>query len=148
MAVLSPVDDLQPKIRQNRNRFETALWVLSGVFLIAFFVSAGFTIHGFVDRNNDASSDALTISAFVQVIYLTGPACLMSSTLFAGLALFARAIDVNARRLAAANPTAGPTEQAIEKHASGANAEVITQPSPQRDEPIDHSVFMRPPSDG
>lgn len=125
----------------------TTLWILSAVLLLAFFAAAMTVISNYANQSQDGStSNPLVFAAFVQFLYLFSPALFMGSMVFAGLALLARAIDFNQRRLAP--PAAPPADQQVTPHELSADAQVITQPTPQRDEPIDHSVFMRPPSDG
>jgi hypothetical protein len=112
-------------------------------------VAAIVVIYSYANLSRaGGAGDPPLFTAFVQFLYLLAPALFMGSVVFAGLALLSRANDLNARRLATVSPAVAPMEGAADQQASVASAQVIAQPTAQRDEPIDQSVFMRPQSDG
>ena len=157
-----------PKRRRRANGWEIALWVL-GIVLLLGAVAVGYYFLQYIyAASTSPSPDIGFLSAFFQASSIVMPGLVTGGIVCIALAIFARALDVNARRRLAAvgapaivpsatatPPTAsspasgGPTGPVPADPAPGAptSASARQAPPPTPAATTDYSPYMRPPAD-
>ncbi|HEY2642676.1 MAG TPA: hypothetical protein VGI56_02885 [Galbitalea sp.] len=128
--------------KHRANGWERALWIVGASLLV---ISAGL-VYGFVefviaqDSSTPSSSDFGGIIAFTQTSSIYTPALVAAGIVCIALALFSRALDVNARQRDALRPIV------IAPSAPDAGQQVVP-PAPATPLPTastDYAAFMRP----
>ena len=144
-ALLTPEADSRSRSAdRRRNKWERALWIV-GVLLLV--ISAGL-VYGFfrlvfAEYGDQTSAQTSTVVAFVQASSIYSPAFVTGGIVCIALALFSRALDVNASRRDDSRP--------ILLAADPAAAEVVATPiavvppaTPIATVSTDYAAFMRP----
>jgi hypothetical protein len=143
-----------PKPRRRVNGWEIALWVL-GVTLLLGAIAVGYYFLQYIyAASTDPSPQIGFLSAFFQASSIAMPGLVTGGIACIALAIFARALDVNATRRESARRSAFPS--AVPSAVAVPSAEPIAPlPTPRSApvtpaesvEPGDYSAFMRPSDD-